>query len=211
MKKIMLNVFRLLLVFALINIVIKLISRDEVVLSFSYFLDLGFKSIFNVDSYGETILDIMKAINAISLFILLDLESIIYSSNLGEGFKDIIKYHSKSKADYIFKIVKISKFWLLKDIFYWVIAFVITAIFFNRVNYPNMTDIINIITFLAVNYFLSLFIIILSRNALFSISMYVFKHFIFSIFFGYEGLLVLIIIIIISGIVMSKKFIGENL
>lgn len=211
MKKIMLNVFRLLLVFVLINIVIKLISRDEAVLSFSYFLDLGFKSIFNVDSYGETILDIMKAINAISLFILLDLESIIYSSNLGEGFKDIIKYHSKSKADYIFKIVKISKFWLLKDIFYWVIALVITAIFFNRVNYPNMTDIINIITFLAVNYFLSLFIIILSRNALFSISMYVFKHFIFSIFFGYEGLLVLIIIIIISGIVMSKKFIGENL
>ena len=111
--------------------------------------------------------------------------------------KEIVRYHSKSKFDYLVKVLKISQKYVLKNIIYWIILISFIVFILNKVQIANFNDIVILVWFLVINYVFTSFIILVSNIPLTTIILFVSKLFIYNIFLGKEYYLLILILLIL--------------
>ena len=179
--------------------------------SLSYFIDNILKSIYFISDDGEKAMNFVRILTIISMYLVIEINIINYSCYLSEGMKEIVRYHSKSKFDYLVKVLKISQKYVLKNIIYWIILISFIVFVLNKVQIANFNDIVILVWFLVINYVFTSFIILVSNIPLTTIILFVSKLFIYNIFLGKEYyLLILILLILIIYLNINRK-IGEKL
>lgn len=95
-KKIFYSIFRIILIYLLLNMLFNiLIHQENMKMNMSEFINYGFNSIYAFDMFGNHRLDFIKFLIILSLFILVEFDLIVFISDCSQGFKEIIKYHSK--------------------------------------------------------------------------------------------------------------------
>ena len=72
--------------------------------------------------------------------------------------KEIVKYHSKNKLEYIKNLIIISQKAILVSLLYWIYGLLICIFIFNKVFINNINDIFILIGFILLNYFVAIFI-----------------------------------------------------
>lgn len=211
-KKNIILILNLLLICLFANIVIRTIGLEEGnKVSLSYFIDNILKSIYFISDDGEKAMNFVRILTIISMYLVIEINIINYSCYLSEGMKEIVRYHSKSKFDYLVKVLKISQKYVLKNIIYWIILISFIVFVLNKVQIANFNDIVILVWFLVINYVFTSFIILVSNIPLTTIILFVSKLFIYNIFLGKEYyLLILILLILIIYLNITRK-IGEKL
>lgn len=211
-KKNIIFILNLLIICLFANIVIRTIGLEEGnKVSISYFIDNILKSIYFISDDGEKAMNFVRILTIISMYLVIEINIINYSCYLSEGMKEIVKYHSKSKFDYLVKVLKISQKYVLKNIIYWMILISFIVFILNKVQIANFNDIVILVWFLVINYVFTSFIILVSNIPLTTIILFVSKLFIYNIFLGKEYyLLILILLILIIYLNITRK-IGEKL
>ena len=211
-KKNIILILNLLLICLFANIVIRTIGLEEGnKVSLSYFIDNILKSIYFISDDGEKAMNFVRILTIISMYLVIEINIINYSCYLSEGMKEIVRYHSKSKFDYLVKVLKISQKYVLKNIIYWIILISFIVFILNKVQIANFNDIVILVWFLVINYVFTSFIILVSNIPLTTIILFVSKLFIYNIFLGKEYyLLILILLILIIYLNINRK-IGEKL
>ena len=211
-KKNIILILNLLLICLFANIVIRTIGLEEGnKVSLSYFIDNILKSIYFISDDGEKAMNFVRILTIISMYLVIEINIINYSCYLSEGMKEIVRYHSKSKFDYLVKVLKISQKYVLKNIIYWIILISFIVFILNKVQIVNFNDIVIFVWFLVINYVFTVFIILVSNIPLTTIILFVSKLFIYNIFLGKEYyLLILILLILIIYLNITRK-IGEKL
>ena len=211
-KKNIILILNLLIICLFANIVIRTIGLEEGnKVSLSYFIDNILKSIYFISDDGEKAMNFVRILTIISMYLVVEINIINYSCYLSEGMKEIVRYHSKSKFDYLVKVLKISQKYVLKNIIYWIILISFIVFILNKVQIANFNDIVILLWFLLINYIFTSFIILVSNIPLTTIILFVFKLFIYNIFLGKEYyLLILILLILIIYLNITRK-IGEKL
>ena len=209
--KILLICLNIYLIYFITNIVIYTFGIEkENKVNVSYFIN-NVKTLFMILENGETEINLIKIIGVVSMYLVVEINIINYSCYLSEGMKEIVKYHSKSKFDYLVKVLKISQKYLLKNTIYWIILISFIVFILNKVQIANFNDIIMLVWFLFINYVFTSFIILVSNIPLTTIILFVSKLFIYNIFLGKEYyLLILILLILIIYLNITRK-IGEKL
>lgn len=211
-KKNIILILNLLIICLFANIVIRTIGLEEGnKVSVSYFIDNILKSIYFISDDGEKAMNFVRILTIISMYLVIEINIINYSCYLSEGMKEIVRYHSKSKFDYLVKVLKISQKYVLKNIIYWMILISFIVFILNKVQIANFNDIVILVWFLVINYVFTSFIILVSNIPLTTIILFVSKLFIYNIFLGKEYyLLILILLILIIYLNITRK-IGEKL
>ena len=215
MKKQIIKVFliclHIYLIYFITNIVIYTFGIEkENKVNVSYFIN-NVKTLFMILENGETEINLIKIIGVVSMYLVVEINIINYICYLSEGMKEIVRYHSKSKFDYLVKVLKISQKYVLKNIIYWMILISFIVFILNKVQIANFNDIVILVWFLFINYVFTSFIILVSNIPLTTIILFVSKLFIYNIFLGKEYyLLILILLILIIYLNITRK-IGEKL
>ena len=211
-KKNIILILNLLIICLFANIVIRTMGIEEGnKVSLSYFIDNILKSIYFISDDGEKAMNFVRILTIISMYLVIEINIINYSCYLSEGMKEIVRYHSKSKFDYLVKVLKISQKYVLKNIIYWIILISFIVFILNKVQIANFNDIVILVWFLLINYVFTSFIILVSNIPLTTIILFVSKLFIYNIFLGKEYyLLILILLILIIYLNITRK-IGEKL
>ena len=211
-KKNIILILNLLIICLFANIVIRTIGLEEGnKVSLSYFIDNILKSIYFISDDGEKAMNFVRILTIISMYLVVEINIINYSCYLSEGMKEIVRYHSKSKFDYLVKVLKISQKYVLKNIIYWIILISFIVFILNKVQIANFNDTVILVWFLVINYVFTSFIILVSNIPLTTIILFVSKLFIYNIFLGKEYyLLILILLILIIYLNITRK-IGEKL
>ena len=211
-KKNIIFILNLLIICLFANIVIRTIGLEEGnKVSLSYFIDNILKSIYFISDNGEKTMNFVRILTIISMYLVIEINIINYSCYLSEGMKEIVRYHSKSKFDYLVKVLKISQKYILKNIIYWMILISFIVFILNKVQIANFNDIVILVWFLLINYIFTSFIILVSNIPLTTIILFVSKLFIYNIFLGKEYyLLILILLVLIIYLNITRK-IGEKL
>ncbi len=211
-KKNIIFILNLLIICLFANIVIRMMGLEEGnKVSLSYFIDNILKSIYFISDDGEKTMNFVRILTIISMYLVIEINIINYSCYLSEGMKEIVRYHSKSKFDYLVKVLKISQKYILKNIIYWMILISFIVFILNKVQIENFNDIVILVWFLVINYVFTSFIILVSNIPLTTIILFVSKLFIYNIFLGKEYyLLILILSILIIYLNITRK-IGEKL
>lgn len=211
-KKNIILILNLLIICLFANIVIRTIGLEEGnKVSLSYFIDNILKSIYFISDNGEKTMNFVRILTIISIYLVIEINIINYSCYLSEGMKEIVRYHSKSKFDYLVKILKISQKYLLKNIIYWMILISFIVFILNKVQIVNFNDIFILVWFLLINYVFTSFIILISNIPLTTIILFVSKLFIYNIFLGKEYYLLIIIALILIIYLNITRKIGEKL
>ena len=215
MKKQIIKIFliclNIYLIYFITNIVIYTFGIEkESKVNVSYFIT-NIKTLGMILEDGETQINLIKIIGVISMYLVVEINIINYICYLSEGMKEIVRYHSKSKFDYLVKVLKISQKYLLKNTIYWIILISFIAFILNKVQIANFNDIVILVWFLVINYVFTSFIILVSNIPLTTIILFVSKLFIYNIFLGKEYyLLILILLVLIIYLNITRK-IGEKL
>ena len=203
MKKQIIKIFliclNIYLIYFITNIVIYTFGIEkENKINVSYFIT-------NIKTLGMILEDGEIQIN------LIEINVINYICYLSEGMKEIVRYHSKSKFDYLVKVLKISQKYVLQSICCWIVMLLFAIFIINKVEVVSINDIIMLVWFLVINYVFTSFIILVSNIPLTTIILFVSKLFIYNIFLGKEYyLLILILLILIIYLNITRK-IGEKL
>ena len=211
-KKNIIFILNLLIICLFANIVIRIMGLEEGnKVSISYFIDNILKSIYFISDNGEKTMNFVRILTIISMYLVVEINIINYTCYLSEGMKEIVRYHSKSKFDYLVKVLKISQKYVLKNIIYWIILISFIVFILNKVQIANFNDIVILVWFLLINYIFTSFIILVSNIPLTTIILFVSKLFIYNIFLGKEYyLLILILLVLIIYLNITRK-IGEKL
>ena len=211
-KKNIILILNLLIICLFANIVIRTIGLEEGnKVSLSYFIDNILKSIYFISDNGEKTMNFVRILTIISMYLVVEINIINYSCYLSEGMKEIVRYHSKSKFDYLVKVLKISQKYVLKNIIYWMILISFIVFILNKVQIANFNDIVILVWFLFINYVFTSFIILVSNIPLTTIILFVSKLFIYNIFLGKEYYLLIIILLILIIYLNITRKIGEKL
>lgn len=211
-KKNIIFILNLLIICLFANIVIRTMGLEEGnKVSLSYFIDNILKSIYFISDNGEKTMNFVRILTIISMYLVVEINIINYSCYLSEGMKEIVRYHSKSKFDYLVKVLKISQKYILKNIIYWMILISFIVFILNKVQISNFNDIVILVCFLLINYVFTSFIILVSNISLTTIILFVSKLFIYNIFLGKEYYLLIIIALILLVYLNITRKIGEKL
>lgn len=211
-KKNIIFILNLLIICLFANIVIRIMGLEEGnKVSLSYFIDNILKSIYFISDDGEKAMNFVRILTIISMYLVIEINIINYSCYLSEGMKEIVRYHSKSKFDYLVKVLKISQKYVLKNIIYWIILISFIVFILNKVQIVNFNDIVIFVWFLVINYVFTAFIILVSNIPLTTIILFVSKLFIYNIFLGKEYYLLIIIALILLMYLNITRKIGEKL
>ena len=211
-KKNIIFILNLLIICFFANIVIRIMGLEEGnKVSISYFIDNILKSIYFISDNGEKTMNFVRILTIISMYLVVEINIINYSCYLSEGMKEIVRYHSKSKFDYLVKVLKISQKYVLKNIIYWMILISFIVFILNKVQIANFNDIVILVCFLVINYVFTSFIILVSNIPLTTIILFVSKLFIYNIFLGKEYYLLIIMGLILIIYLNITRKIGEKL
>lgn len=215
MKKQIIKIFliclHIYLIYFITNIVIYTFGTEkENKVNVSYFIN-NVKTLFMILENGETEINLIKIIGVVSMYLVVEINIINYTCYLSEGMKEIVKYHSKSKFDYLVKLLKVSQKYILQSICYWIIMLLFAIFIINKVEVVSINDIIMLIWFLVINYVFTSFIILVSNIPLTTIILFVSKLFIYNIFLGKEYYLLIIIVLILLVYLNITRKIGEKL
>ena len=211
-KKNIIFILNLLIICLFANIVIRTIGLEEGnKVSLSYFIDNILKSIYFISDNGEKTMNFVRILTIISMYLVVEINIINYSCYLSEGMKEIVRYHSKSKFDYLVKVLKISQKYILQNIIYWMILISFIVFILNKFQITNFNDIVILVWFLLINYVFTSFIIIVSNIPLTTIILFVSKLFIYNIFLGKEYYLLMIMGLILIIYLNITRKIGEKL
>lgn len=211
-KKNIIFILNLLIICLFANIVTRIMGLEEGnKVSISYFIDNILKSIYFISDDGEKTMNFVRILTIISMYLVVEINIINYSCYLSEGMKEIVRYHSKSKFDYLVKVLKISQKYVLKNIIYWMILISFIVFILNKVQIANFNDIVILVWFLVINYVFTSFIILVSNIPLTTIILFVSKLFIYNIFLGKEYYLLIIILLILIIYLNITRKIGEKL
>jgi membrane protein len=215
MKKQIIKVFliclHIYLIYFITNIVIYTFGIEkENKVNVSYFIN-NIKTLFMILENGEIEINLLKIIGVISMYLVIEINIINYTCYLTEGMKEIVRYHSKSKFDYLVKVLKVSQKNILKSICCWIVMLLFAIFIINKVEVVSINDIIMIVWFLLINYIFTSFIILVSDIPLTTIILFVSKLFIYNIFLGKEYYLLIIIALILLVYLNITRKIGEKL
>lgn len=211
-KKSIILILNLLIICLFADIVIRTMGLEEGnKVSLSYFIDNILKSIYSISEDGEKAMNFVRILTIISIYLVVEINIINYSCYLSEGMKEIVRYHSKSKFDYLVKVLKISQKYVLRNIIYWIILISFIVFILNKVQIANFNDIVILVWFLVINYVFTSFIILVSNIPLTTIILFVSKLFIYNIFLGKEYYLLIIIALILLVYLNITRKIGEKL
>ena len=215
MKKQIIKVFliclHIYLIYFITNIVIYTFGIEkENKVNVSYFIN-NIKTLFMILENGEIEINLLKIIGVISMYLVIEINIINYTCYLTEGMKEIVRYHSKSKFDYLVKVLKVSQKNILKSICCWIVMLLFAIFIINKVEVVSINDIIMIVWFLLINYIFTSFIILISNIPLTTIILFVSKLFIYNIFLGKEYYLLIIIALILLVYLNITRKIGERL
>ena len=211
-KKNIIFILNLLIICLFANIVIRIMGLEEGnKVSLSYFIDNILKSIYFISDDGEKAMNFVRILTIISMYLVIEINIINYSCYLSEGMKEIVRYHSKSKFDYLVKVLKISQKYILQSVCCWIIMLLFAIFVINKVEVVSINDIIMLIWFLVINYVFTSFIILVSNIPLTTIILFVSKLFIYNIFLGKEYYLLIIIALILLVYLNITRKIGEKL
>ena len=215
MKKQIIKIFviclNIYLIYFITNIVIYTFGIEkENKVNVSYFIN-NIKTLFMILENGETEINLLKIIAVISMYLVIEINIINYICYLTEGMKEIVRYHSKSKFDYLVKLLKVSQKYILQSICYWIVMLLFAIFIINKVEVVSINDIIMIVWFLLINYVFISFIILISNIPLTTIILFVSKLFIYNIFLGKEYYLLIIIALILLVYLNITRKIGEKL
>ena len=215
MKKQIIKIFliclHIYLIYFITNIVIYTFGIEkENKVNVSYFIN-NIKTLFVILENGEIEINLLKIIGVISMYLVIEINIINYICYLSDGMKEIIRYHSKSKFDYLVKVLKVSQKYILQSICYWIIMLLFAIFIINKVGVVYINDIIMIVWFLLINYIFTSFIILVSDIPLTTIILFVSKLFIYNIFLGKEYYLLIIIALILIIYLNITRKIGEKL
>ncbi len=211
-KKNIIFILNLLIICFFANIVIRIMGLEEGnKVSLSYFIDNILKSIYFISDDGEKAMNFVRILTIISMYLVVEINIINYSCYLSEGMKEIVRYHSKSKFDYLVKVLKISQKYILQNIIYWMILISFIVFILNKVQIANFNDIVILVWFLVINYVFTSFIILVSNIPLTTIILFVSKLFIYNIFLGKEYYLLMIMGLILLIYLNINREIGEKL
>ena len=215
MKKQIIKVFliclHIYLIYFITNIVIYTFGIEkENKVNVSYFIN-NIKTLFMILENGEIEINLLKIIGVISMYLVIEINIINYTCYLTEGMKEIVRYHSKSKFDYLVKVLKVSQKNILKSICCWIVMLLFAIFIINKVEVVSINDIIMIVWFLVINYVFTSFIILVSNIPLTTIILFVSKLFIYNIFLGKEYYLLIIIALILLVYLNITRKIGEKL
>ena len=142
-KKNIIFILNLLIICLFANIVARIMGLEEGnKVSISYFIDNILKSIYFISDNGEKTMNFVRILTIISMYLVVEINIINYSCYLSEGMKEIVRYHSKSKFDYLVKVLKISQKYVLKNIIYWMILISFIVFILNKVQIANFNDIV---------------------------------------------------------------------
>ena len=215
MKKQIIKIFliclHIYLIYFITNIVIYTFGIEkENKVNVSYFIN-NIKTLFMILENGEIEINLLKIIGVISMYLVVEMNIINYTCYLTEGMKEIVRYHSKSKFDYLVKLLKVSQKYILQSICYWIVMLLFAIFIINKVEVVSINDIIMIVWFLLINYVFTSFIILISNIPLTTIILFVSKLFIYNIFLGKEYYLLIIIALILLVYLNITRKIGEKL
>ena len=215
MKKQIIKIFliclHIYLIYFITNIVIYTFGIEkENKVNVSYFIN-NIKTLFMILENGEIEINLLKIIGVISMYLVIEINIINYICYLSDGMKEIIRYHSKSKFDYLVKVLKVSQKNILKSICCWIVMLLFAIFIINKVEVVSINDIIMIVWFLLINYIFTSFIILISNIPLTTIILFVSKLFIYNIFLGKEYYLLIIIALILIIYLNITRKIGEKL
>jgi membrane protein len=211
-KKNIIFILNLLIICLFANIVIRTMGLEEGnKVSLSYFIDNILKSIYFISDNGEKTMNFVRILTIISMYLVVEINIINYSCYLSEGMKEIVRYHSKSKFDYLVKLLKVSQKYILQSICYWIVMLLFAIFIINKVEVVSINDIIILVWFLFINYVFTSFIILVSNIPLTTIILFVSKLFIYNIFLGKEYYLLIIIVLILIIYLNITRKIGEKL
>ena len=215
MKKQIIKIFliclNIYLIYFITNIVIYTFGIEkENKVNVSYFIN-NIKTLFMILENGEIEINLLKIIGVISMYLVIEINIINYTCYLTEGMKEIVRYHSKSKFDYLVKVLKVSQKNILKSICCWIVMLLFAIFIINKVEVVSINDIIMIVWFLLINYIFTSFIILISNIPLTTIILFVSKLFIYNIFLGKEYYLLIIIALILIIYLNITRKIGEKL
>lgn len=215
MKKQIIKIFliclHIYLIYFITNIVIYTFGIEkENKVNVSYFIN-NVKTLFMILENGETEINLIKIIGVVSMYLFVEINIINYTCYLSEGMKEIVRYHSKSKFDYLVKLLKVSQKYILQSICYWIIMLLFAIFIINKVEVVSINDIIIFLWFLFINYVFTSFIILVSNIPLTTIILFVSKLFIYNIFLGKEYYLLIIIGLILIIYLNITRKIGEKL
>lgn len=215
MKKQIIKIFliclNIYLIYFITNIVIYTFGIEkENKVNVSYFIN-NVKTLFMILENGETEINLIKIIGAVSMYLVIEINIINYTCYLSEGMKEIVRYHSKSKFDYLVKLLKVSQKYIFQSICYWIVMLLFAIFIINKVEVVSINDIIIFLWFLFINYVFTSFIILVSNIPLTTIILFVSKLFIYNIFLGKEYYLLIIIALILLVYLNITRKIGEKL
>ena len=209
--KILLICLNIYLIYFMTNIVIYTFGIEkESKVNVSYFIT-NIKTLFMILENGETEINLIKIIAVVSMYLVVEINIINYTCYLSDGMKEIVRYHSKSKFDYLVKVLKISQKYILQSICCWIVMLLFAIFIINKVEVVSINDIIMIVWFLLINYVFTSFIILVSNIPLTTIILFVSKLFIYNIFLGKEYYLLIIIALILLVYLNITRKIGEKL
>lgn len=215
MKKQIIKIFliclHIYLIYFITNIVIYTFGIEkENKVNVSYFIN-NVKTLFMILENGETEINLIKIIGVVSMYLVVEINIINYTCYLSEGMKEIVRYHSKSKFDYLVKLLKVSQKYIFQSICYWIVMLLFAIFIINKVEVVSINDIIIFLWFLFINYIFTSFIILVSNIPLTTIILFVSKLFIYNIFLGKEYYLLIIIGLILIMYLNINRKIGEKL
>ena len=215
MKKQIIKIFliclHIYLIYFITNIVIYTFGIEKAnKINLSYFIT-NIKTLVMILEDGETQINLIKIIGVVSMYLVVEINIINYTCYLSEGMKEIVRYHSKSKFDYLVKVLKVSQKNILKSICCWIVMLLFAIFIINKVEVVSINDIIMIVWFLLINYIFTSFIILISNIPLTTIILFVSKLFIYNIFLGKEYYLLIIIALILLVYLNITRKIGERL
>ena len=209
--KILLICLNIYLIYFITNIVIYTFGIEkESKVNVSYFIT-NIKTLFMILEDGETEINLIKIIAVLSMYLVVEINVINYICYLSEGMKEIVRYHSKSKFDYLVKVLKVSQKYILQSICCWIIMLLFAICIINKVEVVSVNDIIILVWFLVINYIFTSFIILVSNIPLTTIILFVSKLFIYNIFLGKEYYLLMIMGLILLIYLNINREIGEKL
>ena len=215
MKKNLIKIFliclNIYLIYFITNIVIYTFGIEKgSKVNVSYFIT-NIKTLFMILENGETEINLIKIIAVLSMYLVVEINVINYICYLSEGMKEIVRYHSKSKFDYLVKVLKVSQKYILQSICCWIIMLLFAICIINKVEVVSVNDIIILVWFLVINYIFTSFIILVSNIPLTTIILFVSKLFIYNIFLGKEYYLLMIMGLILLIYLNINREIGEKL
>ena len=215
MKKQIIKIFliclHIYLIYFITNIVIYTFGIEkENKVNVSYFIN-NIKTLFMILENGETEINLIKIIGVVSMYLVVEMNIINYTCYLTEGMKEIVRYHSKSKFDYLVKVLKVSQKYILQSICFWIVMLLFAIFIINKVEVVSINDIIIFLWFLLINYIFTSFIILISNIPLTTIILFVSKLFIYNIFLGKEYYLIILILLILIIYLNITRKIGEKL